>query len=122
MGDVITLRKETELKARADAVRRLLEDWAEWQKGYRARLGYSPKSAGLQSGYAPRTFDEMCDTADIQRNEIVDQCVDDLAPAQNAAIYHRYLASVFRMRDYEGSLLTAHETLERVFRSKGILW
>lgn len=124
MGDMLTMRKQEAELARAEAVVRLLLDWADWMKGYHTRLGYSPKSAGFQSGgvVGDSTDSDNYAAADSARSEIVDSCVDDLPPNQSAAIHHRYCASVYRMRDYEGSLLDAHERLAITFRSKGILW
>lgn len=122
MTDILAVRKIDHERARAEAVIGILLDWAKWQQGYSVRLGYPPKSCGLQSGYVSASFDEMCDSADRQRNEIVDSCITDLPPAQNAAIYRRYLAAVFRMRDYEGALAQAHVTLSGAFVKKGVLW
>ena len=124
MGDIIDLRKENEIRARTEAVIGILIDWADWQRGYRVKVGFAPKSAGFQSGgvVGDSTDEDAYASADNARFEIVDSCVDDLPPNQNAAIYHRYCSSVYRMRDYEGSLLDAHEVLTRVFRVKGILW
>lgn len=119
---MLTIRKQEAERARAEAVVRLLLDWADWMKGYHTKLGFGTKSAGLQSGFVSASFDEMCEQADYQRNEIVDSCVNDLPPNQSAAIHHRYCASVYRMRDYEGSLLDAHERLTVTLRSKGVLW
>lgn len=109
--------------ARAEAVVGILKDWADSMKGRGNRLGYPAKSCGFQSGYVSATFEEMCRTADIERNRIVDTCIDDLAsPAHKAAIYSRYLAAVFRMRDYENALAQAHVELMQAFTKKGVLW
>lgn len=124
MGDIISSRQENEVLARANAVIGILIEWAAWQRGYRIRIGYSPKSAGFQSGgvVSEDTASDNYATSDVTRYEIVDACVDDLPPCQHAAIYHRYCASVFRGEGYESALLTAHERLARVFRAKGIMW
>lgn len=124
MGDILTVQKQEAALARAEAVVGILIDWADWQKGYRVKVGFAPKSAGFQSGgvVGDSTSDDAYASADNARFEVVDACVDDLAPNQSAAIYHRYCASVFRMRNYEGSLFDAHEILSRVFRCKGIMW
>jgi len=124
MGDIIDLRRKETSRARADAVIGLLQEWADWQNGYRVRLGYPPKSAGFGGG---RTVtDESADAdnaaADRARCEIVDRCIDDLAPAYAAAIHHRYLAAVFRLRDYAETLAGAHVLLSDAFRRKGVLW
>jgi len=110
-------------QAKADAVVRLLMDWADWQKGYRMKIGYPRRSAGMSSGgvVSEQSSDDYTSSDNI-RCEIVDGCVDGLIPVQKAAIYHRYLAAVFRMRDYEHSLLHAHEQLTHTLRVKGVLW
>lgn len=122
--DIITQRKADALCARTDAVVGLLQDWATWQKGFRVRVGYPPRSAGFCSGgsVSDDSAEHSYEASDNARCEVVDACVTDLAPNQNAAIYHRYCASVFRMRDYGESLLAAHVVLDRAFRAKGILW
>ena len=83
---------------------------------------YPKRSTGISSGYVSASFDEMCEESDAQRCRIVDSCVDDLIPAQNAAIHRCYLSSVYRLRDYEQSLVDAHARLEESFRRKGVLW
>ena len=110
-------------RAKADAVIGLLMDWADWQKGYRMKIGYPQRSAGMSSGgVVSETSSDDYTSSDNIRNEIVDCCVDGLIPCQKAAIYHRYLAAVFRMRDYEESLMHAHDQLMHRFRAKGDLW
>lgn len=123
MGDLIEMRKLETNRARAEAVIGILIDWARWQQGYAPRLGYPPKSCGLQSGNQSASSDDWSAAEDRRRNEIVDRCIDDLeTPAHKAAIHHRYLAAVFRMRDYEDSLAEAHVILMDVFQVKGVLW
>jgi hypothetical protein len=99
----------------------LLEQWAEWQRGYRVRIGFPTRSCAMQSG-GLGSFDEMCDEAQSYRCRAVDACIDDLSvPAQRAAIHRRYLSAVYRMRDYENALADAHVQLARAFRRKGII-
>ena len=109
--------------AQIDAVIGHLEDWAHWHRGYRMRLGYSPKSAGFSSGGA--VSDESGSDysgVDQTRYEMIDACVDDLPPIQVSAIHHRYLSAVFRMRDYVGTLALAHEALMIAFKRKGVMF
>lgn len=121
MGDIITAKVMEAARARADAVVRILDEWAHWQKGYRMRLGYSPKSAGFQSGGSVADNDPDYSGVD-QAREIVDTCVDELPPDQRSAIHHHYLCAVYRMRNYEQSLLNAHEALLVLFVRKGAMW
>lgn len=123
MGDLIEIRKIETSRARADAVIGLLTDWANWQNGYRVRLGYPPKSCGLQSGNQSAESSDWELAQDKRRCEIVDRCVDDLqTPAHKAALHHRYLSAVYRLRDYEQALAEAHVILMSVFQAKGVLW
>lgn len=99
----------------------LLEQWADWQRSYRVRIGFPPRSCGMRSD-GLGSFDEMCDEAQEYRCRAVDACIDSLSvPAQRAAIHRRYLSSVYRMRDYEYSLAAAHRELAWAFRRKGII-
>ena len=124
MGDLIDLRKSSDLLARYEATIRLLVEWADWLSGYRMKIGFAPKSAGFQSGgvVSDSTDSDNYAAADNARCEIIDSCVDDLPPIQKAAINHRYCASVYRMRDYEQSLHDAHEALCVAFVRKGVMW
>lgn len=108
--------------AQVDAVIGHLEDWAHWQRGYRIRIGFSPKSAGFSTGGI--VSDESGDDyshVDQARFEMIDACICDLPPDQSAAIHHRFLASVFRMRDYPGSLAKALDALHGAFKRRCVL-
>ncbi len=117
---------EAEVLTRAKKVADMLKEWADWSRGYRMRIGYPERSIGFEPGggvVTRDTSDEQADDAQNQRCDIIDRCVDDLRdPAQRAAIHHCYLQSVFRMSDYDTSLLDAHAALDVAFRRKGILW
>jgi hypothetical protein len=117
---------EAEVLTRAKKVADMLKEWADWSRGYRMRIGYPERSPGFATGggvVTRDTSDEQADDAANQRCDIIDRCVDDLRePAQRAAIHHCYLQAVFRMRDYDTSLLDAHAALDIAFRRKGILW
>jgi len=117
---------EAEVLARAQKVVDMLTEWADWQRGYRMRIGWPESSAGFQAGgglVTRDTSDEQADMAQLRRCDIIDKCIDDLPdPTQRAAIHHRYLHAVYRMRDYDGELAAAHAALDVAFRKKGILW
>ena len=108
--------------ARSEAVIGILMDWADWMKGYDSKGGYPKRSAGFSMATVVGTFEDMCDHADAHRNQVVDSCIDDLPPNQKAAIYRCYLWAVFRMPDYEGSLIAAHLALEIELKKKGMVW
>lgn len=102
----------------------LLEEWADWQKGYRLKLSYPSKSAGFESGgYVSRTFDELAEESDSDICQLIDYAVSDLIPVQSAAIHRRYLASVFRFErvSYQEALTDAHLTLICTLPKKGVV-
>ena len=112
--------------SKANAVSGILVEWANWSKGYRMRIGYPSRSAGFEPGggvVTKETSEHQYDDVAADRCRIVDRCIDDLpVKAQSAAIHRCYLSAVYRLRDYEQTLLDAHEALEVAFRRKGVLW
>lgn len=102
----------------------LLEDWAEWQRSYRPKTGYSSHSAGFGSCDGVHSFEDMCERSDSHIIQVIDAAIDGLVPAQNAAINRCYgQAAVYRFArmSYEDQLLAAHETLSSVLTRKGIV-
>jgi hypothetical protein len=101
-----------------------LKDWAHWmRKDTDARhLGYPSRSAGMQSGYVSQTFDEMCESSDIDRVLIINSLVNDLVDTQKAAIHHKYLGSVIRFPrgNYPNLLSEAHYEIFVGMRRKGL--
>ena len=101
----------------------LLTEWAQWQRAYAPRLGYPSRSLTCYSE-GSRDFEGMCEDADNQTYATVDACVQDLVPAQRAAVMRRYgIAAAFRFpRDnYEQCLLMAHEVLIKALPRKGVM-
>lgn len=111
-----------ELKRSVDALVGLMTQWADWQKGYRMKLGYPSHSAGMGGG-GLQSFDDLCDSVDSETMRTVDGVVqEDLTPIERAAILRRYgVAAVFRFRDYEGVLQQAHERLFVLLPRKGVI-
>ena len=101
----------------------LLTEWAQWQRAYAPRLGYPSRSLTCYSE-GGQDFEGMCETVDNHTYATVDACVQDLAPAQRAAVMRRYgIAAVFRFpRDnYEQCLMLAHERLVIALPRKGVM-
>lgn len=101
----------------------LLTDWAQWQRAYSPRLGYPSRSLTCYSE-GSQDFESLCDAVDSQMFASVDACVQDLMPAQRAAVMRRYgIAAVFRFpRDnYEPCLMLAHEALIKALPRKGVM-
>lgn len=107
-----------------EALVAMLTEWANWQGQYRMRLGYPSRSI---SGYSSRSdgsrSDDLYEAVDNATFEAIDTAIDDLLPAQRAAVQRRYgVAAVFRFpRDnYAEQLDLAHETLMRLLPRKGV--
>ncbi len=101
----------------------LLTDWAQWQRAYSPRLGYPSRSLTCYSE-GSQDFESLCDAVDSQTFASVDACVQDLMPAQRAAVMRRYgVAAVFRFpRDnYESCLMMAHDVLIKALPRKGVM-
>lgn len=114
--------KQNDMKT-LEALVALLEDWAEWQRSYKPRLGYPSRSLTCYSE-SSQTFEDMCESVDNQTFATVDACVQDLVPSHRAAVMRRYgIAAVFRFpRDnYEQCLMLAHEVLIKALPRKGII-
>ena len=116
------MRQDDHIKA-TQALVALLEDWSQWQASYRLRLGYPSRSLTCYSESA-QDFESLCESVDHSTFSTVDACVQDLAPAQRAAVMRRYgIAAVFRFpRDnYEQCLLMAHDALIVSLTKKGVM-
>ena len=116
------MKRDHDMVKHMEALRNILEGWADWQRTYSLRLGYPSKSLTCHSE-GSRDFEGMCEDADNQTFATVDACVQDLVPAQRAAVMRRYgIAAVFRFpRDnYEHCLMLAHETLAAMLPRRGV--
>lgn len=107
-----------------DAVKLELKDWAHWmRKDTESRhLGYPSKSAGMASGYISKSFDEMCESSDMNRVLIINSLINDLIAAQRAAISHSYLGVTMRFprNNYATLLSEAHYEIFLGMRRKGL--
>ena len=106
-----------------EIVKCYLQEWGDWCRGYRVRTGFPPKSAVVETGGTVTEEDDISDDyshLEKERCEIIDACIDDLQPIEIAAIHHKYLYTVYRMRDYAETLERAHTKLFTAFKKKGI--
>lgn len=103
----------------------ILEDWADWQRGYSGVRGYPKHSVMMQSGYASsKSFDDMLDESNASVCNLVDAAIDDLSAGHSAAIRKRYgIAAVFRFPrgNYETLLSEAHLILAETLPKKGVV-
>ncbi len=107
-----------------DVVMIELKDWAHWMRKDTdsRRLGFPSRSAGMQSGYVSKTFEEMCENGDVERVMIINSIVGDLDSTQAAAIHHRYLGTTVRFpRNNLADLLAqAHYEVYVGMKKKGL--
>ena len=114
------------MKRAVDALVGLLEDWARWQRheDYGMRLGYPTHSAGFGGRGGIHSFEDLCEEVDGETMRTVDAAINDLPPAQRAAIMRRYgVASVFRFPryNYEECLAEGHEALMGALARRGVM-
>lgn len=117
------MKRGSDMVKHMESLRNILEGWADWQRTYNLRLGYPSKSLTCYSE-GSQDFESLCDAVDSQTFATVDACVQDLVPAQRAAVMRRYgIAAVFRFpRDnYESCLMLAHEALTKALPRKGVM-
>lgn len=98
----------------ADKIVRLknkLEDWAEWYRGYMPNLGAN--SGAFMKTTGGHDFESLFAAAEKTAFKAIEVAVDDLTPAQGAAIRRRYLGETWRFpRDNYAVLLDdAHDAL-----------
>lgn len=107
---------------------RILRIWGNWKatEGGVVTLGYPKRSAGFDCGGASTedTFDHLVESADKRTGAVADSILDDMSrdglTIQVMAIWCRYYADVWRMRQpYETLFDGAIEFLIRA-RRKGI--
>lgn len=121
-----------EMKRIVDLVVIELQEWARWMRRDTAarHLGYPSRSAGMQSGYISKTFDEMCESGDMERVLIINSLIDDMGDAlsdtynsaQVAALHHCYLGLVARFprNNYPELLAQAHMDIFSGMKRKGL--
>lgn len=113
-----------DIKNQIDRLQVLLEDWADWMRGYSGIRGYASHTPGLHSGHVSKGFDDLCDEVDQSVCKLIDAAIDDLASGQAAAIHKRYgISAVFRFPrgNYEDMLAEAHATLMVTLPKKGVV-
>lgn len=119
--DTVINGREAKEQRRMERLVVLLEDWADWMRGYRIATGYK-KHSTVVAAAGNKHWEDILVQVDAQINRTVDTAINDLPINQMAAINHRYLHAVYRFpRDnYAESLTAAHETLMRVLPKKNV--
>jgi hypothetical protein len=65
-----------------------LENWANWMHA-KPRMGFDKKSTVLASS-SSRDFDEMCEEADLYAARATNAAIENLTPAEQAAIERKW--------------------------------
>lgn len=98
-----------------------LDNWAQWMGKRASTNGYPSRSMVIGKSNSS-DFDTMVANADIRCAVAVDTIVDDLSARERAAVYHRHLAAVWRIRgDMEECYEDARMTLRIGLNKRGIL-
>ena len=106
-----------------DGIIHILTRWSRWQASWTPRLGYPARSAVVRCCGYYSSFEDALDDVEAWRNRAVDAAVDELVPAQRAAVMRAYgIAAVFRFpRDnYEACLAAAHARLAVTLARRGV--
>lgn len=106
-----------------DRMGELLSLWARWMRSsqpYR-ELWYPDTAAGCVGGGNSHDFETMIEDADKRAAEGVGAAIDGLTPAEQCAVFHVHLASVFRGRaPMEKTYEEARYQLRVILPSRGI--
>jgi len=78
-----------------DRVEWHLENWATWARSYHPRLGMPSRALGLATT-GLSDFDDLCEAADSYAAQATDAAIDNLTPAQSAAVNRKWLDAVYR--------------------------
>ena len=73
-----------------------LWNWSKWMRSGANKQAAPRESSGLTSGGASQNFDDMVEAVDRRVAATMNVIIDDLPPAQSAAVHHEYLHSVYR--------------------------
>lgn len=73
-----------------------LDNWARWMRGGRVTDGFPRQSAGMSSGGKSVHFDELANASERKVAAACNAIINDLPPAQYAAISCEYLHAVYR--------------------------
>jgi len=96
-----------------------MKNWQRWMHGESGRLGYPKTASGCIGGGYSTSFDDLCEMADNNAALAVDALVESLGISERAAVHHRYLAAVWRMRDFEASFLSAMKKIAEGLIKRG---
>lgn len=98
-----------------------LDNWRRWMRSGQDVDGYG-ESTVVSGGGASQHFDDMVEASDRRCAEIVNVIIDDLPMVQQMAIYHQYLARVYRAarHDLMLALTAAKAKIAAQLKSRGV--
>ena len=99
-----------------------LWNWAKWMRSGANKQAAPRESSGLTSGGASQNFDDMVEAVDRRVAATMNVIIDDLPPAQGAAIHHEYLRAVygFPRGNFDALLIEAKAGIGRGLAKKGV--
>ncbi len=104
-----------------DRVEWHLWNWSRWHKTGGSEQGVKI-AVGLTSGGASQNVDDMTENEDRKCARTTNTIINDLPPAQGAAVHHEYLHSVYRFPrgNFAALLAEAKSAIGRGLAKKGV--
>ena len=107
-----------------ERVRWHLDNWSRWMRSGSEVDGFPSQTPGTVNWTLRSDLESMCLREDRRSAEITDLVIrDDLSPAENVAIHHRYgIAACYRFprANFEVLLDSAREKIGRSLARRGI--
>lgn len=72
-----------------------LDNWSAWVRAYRPRLGLPGRTIGLACS-GSSDFEDLCQEADGYAAKATDAAIENLSPAEAAAVNRKWLGAVYR--------------------------
>ncbi len=98
------------------------DNWARWMRRGKDSKGYPGRACGCTSWGDAWDDDAVFDRMDAAKAACVNTLVNDLPPAQRAAICHRYLDAVYHFprRNYDQALASGRTAVAKGLQSRAM--
>lgn len=90
--------KDSPKKPSKESIEWLIHNWARWMRSGQLEKWYPGQSAGLSTGGASESFDDLLERCERDLAKTTDTVIKDLPLLQQNVIHHVYLHAVFRFR------------------------